>query len=211
VLAPRLVGALALAAVGAGCRATPDFARVAPSAAFPDDVPQPVFVMDARDAAENPILAVFLGPGADRREITVVFEDETPPYRGVQTLFLSEPIRFALYRRRADVESFAWIPAAEAGGRFAFEGSWGGDQAFRALWPGHPSATVELDDLDRLDGRPVVYVTTWNHLFHARPQGLAGRETIPIADYPVYDGSRASVEALFRGSTAGPAAEDGGR
>lgn len=179
----------------------PDFAQ-APRPPAPR-VDLPIFVMDACDARENPIVAVFVRSAEDgaATEITVVFKDESPSYCGIPTLFLSEPIRRCRFGRWADVESFRYLHGESKDGsdiaRIHFDGTFGDDQDYDELWPHHPTATFPIKLFEREGVRPVIYVTTWNHLFHRVPRDLATRETTRIDCYEVHVGDRSEVDALF--------------
>ena len=164
----------------------------------------PVFVMDKKDADRHPIEAVFIGDKADRPgsiEITVVFKDESPSFFGIQTLFLSEPIRRLGYGRWQDVESLCYdYESGNVEGEIEsvfFDGTFACCQPYRALWPLHSSATIPIGAFEREDTRPVIYVTTWNHLFHWSPRDLAKRNTCTNLNYDVYRGTRDNANNLW--------------
>jgi len=189
-------------ALSAGCVSPVDYgAPLADKERLP---PLPVFVMDASDAERHPIEAVFVGSVDDdtRRgeltEITVIFADESPSFFGIQTLFLSEPIRRLCYGRWQDVESLRYEYGSAQRNReirsIVFDGTFACCQGYRALWPRHPSAIIPIGAFKREAGRPVIYVTTWNHLFHWNPRDLADRDVCRIADYK---GTRDDVDCLW--------------
>lgn len=169
--------------------------------------PLPIFVMDSRDAERHPIEAVCVGciegdtEDSEVTEITVVFADESPSFFGVQTLFLSEPLRRLIYGRWQDVESFRYSHEGEAPDSgiqsIIFDGTFACCQAYRAPWPSHPSAVIPIDAFEHEGGRPVIYVTTWNHLFHWEPRDLSKRRVRKIGDYQVYEGVREVVDGLW--------------
>ena len=196
---------------------SPDFgrscARVDP-AALP--FPLPVFRIPLVDD-DCPILAVFVtleGPSA--AELHVVTADEDHPLPIVDQLYdaqrwfglVERSSRFPFvrrargrggYRRVADVETVGveldptW-PGSPAAIRFP--GTYSGDQRWDVLPARHHSAEIPWDQFDLEDGRPVLYVNTWNHLFSNDPNNGCLDHRL-VADYPVYQGSRADVQRHF--------------
>lgn len=196
---------------------SPDFGRsctrVDP-AALP--FPLPVFRIPLVDD-DCPILAVFVtleGPSA--AELHVVTADEDHPLPIVDQLYdaqrwfglVERSSRFPFvrrargrggYRRVADVETVGveldptW-PGSPAAIRFP--GTYSGDQRWDVLLARHHSAEIPWDQFDLEDGRPVLYVNTWNHLFSNDPNNGCLDHRL-VADYPVYQGSRADVQRHF--------------
>lgn len=178
------------------------------------DPSMPVFVMRADDARENGIEAVFSDRREDSTEVTVVFADEDRHgVLGVLLGWLFEGGRLAVCRRRADVESFemmhpeggsATIRFAPRGGS---TGTHAGDDAYDRFWPTHELVQLDLACFE-FEGDPVLYVTTWNHMFRESDNGLTHPirvKACPHASacpgcggYPAFVGSRDDVEAAFR-------------
>lgn len=48
----------------------------------------------------------------------------------------------------------------------------------------------------RADGRPLIHVNTWNHMFGERSTNPKLKK-VRVAEYPVYQGTREQVEAIF--------------
>ena len=56
-----------------------------------------------------------------------------------------------------------------------------------------------MSAFEQLDGRPVVHVATWNHLFSSEDRNPGLTKGL-VTDFPVLQGSRADVEAVFEAS-----------
>lgn len=218
-LAPHhLLVALAILAFAPPLRCPqPDFGRsstAADPAALP--FPLPVFRVPLEDD-DCPILAVFVGlEGPTKAELHVVTADEDHPISVVDHLYdaqrwfgLVEPsprfpfIRRARgrsgYRRIADVETvildLAPSPTAPPTA-IRFPGTYSAEQRWDVLLARHHSAEIPWDRFDLEDGRPVLYVNTWNHLFSNDPSNGCDDHRL-VGDYPVYLGSRADVQRHF--------------
>ncbi|MBN2049814.1 MAG: hypothetical protein JW760_05165 [Spirochaetales bacterium] len=162
---------------------------------------KPVFIVPAADIKKgNGIEAVFFDQRGTEDgavlEITVVFYDEDHPSALTDGLY--DFYRSLKYRRVRDVETFFFhynILGVERS-RIDFPGTYAEDQAFYKKGVEHFSAEVPAARFEYAGSRPVIYVTTWNHLFResAVEQDL---ETLTVDDYPVYPGSRAEVESLI--------------
>ncbi len=196
---------------------TPDFsrtcARLAPGAL---PFPLPIFRIPLVDD-DCPILAVFVDQTSPEAvQLHVVTADEDHPLPVVDQLYdaqrwfgLVEPARTfpfvrrargrAGYRRIADVETFViQLDPARPGAPAAirFPGTYSGDQSWNVLLARHLSATIPWEQFDLEDGRPVLHVNTWNHLFSNQPTNGCSRHRL-VSDYPVYRGSRADVQRHF--------------
>ena len=196
---------------------SPDFDRAC-SPADPGGLPfpLPVFRVPLEDD-DCPILAVFVGlEGPRAAELHVVTADEDHPLPVVDQLYdaqrwfgLVEPsrtfpyIRRARgrggYRRIADVETvIVTLDPARPSSPTAirFPGTYSGDQRWNVLLARHHSAEIPFDQFDLEDGRPVLYVNTWNHLFSNDPTNGCDDHRL-VGDYPVYLGTRADVQRHF--------------
>jgi hypothetical protein len=161
----------------------------------------PVFVIPAADDANGPA-GVFVEEsrnGANGQlEITVVFVDEDHPSRFVDGVY--DFYRRFKYGRVADVETFfiEFDPESGVVLSLRFDGTYAGDQPFDLGPVTHLSAQIDASRIELYgEGqRPVIYVTTWNHLFRETPLDL-GMETIVVDAYPLFGGDRELVETCF--------------
>lgn len=162
---------------------------------------KPVFVMPVSDIDGcNGIEAVFVHqtPTEDGAvlEITVVFFDEDHPSRFVDGLY--DAYRSVKYRRVRDVETFFFHfnLAGKEASRFDFPGTYARDQGFQEKKVEHFIAGVPAADFEYIDSRPVIHVTTWNHMFReevTEPDLV----TTAVSEYPVYPGTREMAERLL--------------
>ncbi len=164
---------------------------------------KPVFIMPVSDIERgNGIEAVFFEQeeteeGA-RIEITLVFYDEDHPSALVDGLY--DVYRSSRYGRRRDVETFFFYFSLRGieGCRFEFPGTYARDQVFLERKVEHYSSEIPASAFEYINSRPVVHVTTWNHLFRetATEPDLITRA---VSEYPVYRGTRAEVEGYITG------------
>lgn len=161
-------------------------------------VPLPVLMLDAANVvAGNDLAAVFVDRSqADRTTLTLVFVDEDHPIWGLDQAY--DQVRWRSLHREADVEGLEIIHGSATPAAIRFSTTYGGAQTFGVWVPRHLSETVAWEQIETSeDGRPRVYVTTWNHMMSERDTN-PDRAKVEAADYPVYAGSRADVEALFQ-------------
>ncbi len=163
---------------------------------------RPAFVLPERDL-ENGIEAVFVEEKFDGGsvifEVTVVFTDEDHPSGLVDVVY--DSYRSSKYKRVMDVETF-FMRVDSGAGRISeidFPGVYGGDQPFNLGPVKHEDAVIEGDAFSFFEetGRPLIYVTTWNHMFRESPVER-DLETIVIDEYPIWRGDRPFVETCFR-------------
>ena len=160
------------------------------------DIILPVFSMSEYDL-KNGIIDVFIQEQKDgsKLSVTVVFKDEDHP------CFLLDPLydiyRFFRYGRVADIETFFFhlnpdgsIKALEFPGVFA------GDHSFRDTKDLHGTAILMAEELIFIDGRPLIYVNTWNHMFGVRPSFDSKDEKL-IFDYNLSQGGRQDSEKKY--------------
>ena len=208
----RKAGALpALAAVTAFCALTlcgcvsagARLGRLPPAAIDPQtEYLLPVFVIPAEDDENGPAF-VFVEESRDGAhgllEITVVFVDEDHPSRFVDGVY--DIYRRFKYGRVADVETFfiGFDPASGVVLSLRFDGTYAGDQPFDLGPVTHLSAQIEASRIELYgEGqRPVIYVTTWNHMFREAPLD-PGMDTIVVNAYPLLGGDREFVETFFK-------------
>ena len=196
---------------------TPDFSRSGPRVA-PETLPFPLPVFRVPRVDDDcPILAVFVDlTRPEVAELHVVTADEDHPIPVVDQLYdaqrwfgLVEPARTfpfvrrsrgrAGYRRIADVETFVVeldTAPLEPPKAIRFPGTYSGNQRWGVLLARHLSATIPWEHFDLEDGRPVLHVNTWNHLFSNEGTNGCERHRL-VTDYPVYLGSRGDVQRQF--------------
>ena len=93
-----------------------------------------------------------------------------------------------------------------------YPGTYSGEQKWNEKVPHHGEATVDLEKFEKKDGTdPIIWVNTWNHLLgdknnnpeleitYQRPMKAGSVETKESRDFVVRLGSRAEVDARFKG------------
>ncbi|MDP6956653.1 MAG: hypothetical protein QF599_11830, partial [Planctomycetota bacterium] len=161
----------------------------------------PIFAVPVLDRRQgNELLALFVELEGPRASLTAVWTDEDIQIPLLDALY--DWHRWGKWHRVADVESFSYaFPSAPGGGRatpseIIFPGAYSAQQTWDVLPAEHQVAHLPAEDFLWLDGRPVIFVNTWNHL-------LSNENNNPhlalefVADYPVYAGSRAEVQKLY--------------
>lgn len=156
----------------------------------------PVLLTPAGDQA-NPLVALFVHErDPSRVDLTFVWRDEDHPVPALDLAY--DAFRWVRYRRVADVET-SWVRRDPATGQplaLVLPGTFGGDQPWNALVVRHLEVEVPWDRLERdPDGRPRLWVSTWNHLFTTtRPREA---EWIETRDLPLKRGNREECQALY--------------
>ena len=164
------------------------------------DFPKPIFAQLEKDLnGKNGIVAVFFEKKFKNDlpmiEVTVVFKDEDHPNSIYNILY--DIYRFFKYGRVKDIETFRMVFEDETMKktiRFEFPDVYGDELPYDAVDNLHGSAVVPYEEFEIEDGRPIVFVNTWNHMFSERePVG----PSVLIYDYPVYRGTRETAEKFF--------------
>lgn len=187
-------------------RPLPDFKSLGqPVSKELSSVPQPIFVRPRTDQG-NDILAVFMGEvEGPEVEVSVVFGDEDHPWLIVDELYDFFRWNFA-WRREADIESFRFQYDQNSGWakpkQLLFSTTYAAAQSFHEVLVSHESAQISYAEFELRSERPLIYINTWNHLFSNKGLGDA-QDIETISEYPVYQGTRADVESIFRGARAG--------
>ena len=190
---------LALPLLLLGCWPEPDLTG-APALERPP-LPLPSLLVPASDeAAGNELRAVFVDERDPARvELTFVWRDEDHPAFDLGY----DLMRWFRWHRVADVETSAIRrdPATGAPLALVLPGTFAADQAWEARFPRHHSREVAWDALPRgPDGRPRVWVATWNHLFGLAPPPRAPGVSVEWRewrDLPLRRGSREECQALY--------------
>jgi hypothetical protein len=198
----------------------PDFARQAtPAGAEELQLALPVFRVPSIDS-DCPLLAIFVDVSdPNRAELEIVFADEDNPVPFLDYvydadrwwgLFTLDPIPPFIFfdlsdpggHRVADVETIQFdTSGAPSSGTIqpssiTFPGTFSDTQQFDVTIAFHHTATFNWADFEHVDGRPVIYINTWNHMFSATNNnpGMAMDE---FRDVPVYRGTREEIEAMY--------------
>jgi len=157
---------------------------------------------------ENELVTVYVAVYENGCEITMLFLDEDRPNKCEDCLY--DHIRRPLFGRSSDIESVIII-----NDEMVFPGTYSGDQTWKEKVPSHGETSVALDQFDRHgeDQNMIVWVNTWNHLFgekntnpdmeityqHALPAGSSKDGSNVSTDFVYRKGSRAEVDARFKG------------
>lgn len=158
---------------------------------------KPVFYMPESDIEKgNGIESVFF----DVKEIesgysvecTVVFLDEDHPCKLIDWAY--DLIRRIKYKRVKDIETF-YLNFDNQGNlkevKFEYngKGTYAGAQEFDKGDVKHFTATIPSEEFEIKEGRVLIYINTWNHMFsELKREGLKYKE---IGDYQFEAGSRA--------------------
>ncbi len=123
----------------------------------------------------------------DLEEITVVFKDEDYPNKFTDVLY--DVYRLVRWGRIEDVETF-YIK----GNTVIFPDDYAGDATFYQTKNLHNHAELPIDKFQKRNGKILVYVNTWNHMFSNKP--ILGLEYVPFYFVPKI-GSREDVERIY--------------
>ena len=186
--------------------ATPNFKRTGrPLAAAEQRVSLPVFAVPTVDGRQgNQLLALFVDASkGDEVTLTAVWADEDIQAPLLDLLYDWQ--RWGQWHRLADVESFSYRYTDFTGATgspkpqpasITFPNTYSGAQTWDVLPADHHGATLAAEEFLWLDGRPVIFVNTWNHLL-SNSNNNPQLDLEFVGDYPVYSGSRAEVQALY--------------
>ena len=193
--APCLVLLAAAGIAAAGGASEPAKGRLAA-------IPLPIFMLPERDrAAGNGIEWVYVDASKrGRAAITVVFRDEDHPDPIADPLY--DAYRRVHYGGVRDIETleYRYRDAARPQGlpvTIRFPSTYSRKQVFGEKRVKHHTADIPIAKFRLIDGRPVVYVNTWNHLF-AETNTNPKLTLLTIRDYPLREGSRQDAEAQCR-------------
>ena len=186
-----------------GCTTTPNFKTAA------EHIPPgfsvkalPVFILPEADS-KNGIRAIFLDNSKKNiLSITVVFADEDHP--SAFTDFIYDIYRHFKYKRTEDVETFNYYYSKQSDikngfpEKVIFPTTYSKNQPFFTKDVKHYTETVAFSAFTLKENRPLIFINTWNHLF-SENNNNRDLKLNTIENYPVYIGSRADVEKLYRG------------
>jgi hypothetical protein len=157
-------------------------------------LPAPIFVYpQVDDERGSGVLALFCRADDAGAEWTVVFGDEDHPWLFIDRAY--KLFRWRRWRRIMDVETFRY-GGAPAPAAILFPDTFAGEQRWDVFLARHLGAAVPIGAFALEDGRPVIHINTWNHMFGERTTN-ADRPLARASSAPVFGGSREEVEALF--------------
>lgn len=162
------------------------------------DMRPPIFKMPKSDVdAGNGITEVSFKDVDSGVEVTVVFADEDRLNKAEDWIY--DHIRLPLFGRAADIETLT-VLKNEYGkfDRIRFEGTYAGDQTWKSAFPKHLSEDVSLDEFEKEDGRVVIWVNVWNHLFGPKNNNT-DMEHMAAKAYKCVLGSRKDVDDRYCG------------
>ncbi|GEM_PF-6002123 len=149
----------------------------------------------------NKLVAVYYYryPNTNITEITLVFNGETHPNWFINKIYTS--FRIFKYRRIADIETF--YVEINGGGKppeinFSYKGigTYSGKQTYNSSNPKHYIRKIPYSEFECSDGRPHIYVNTWNHLLGEKNNNQ--EPYIIWRDYSLFIGTREKAESDFR-------------
>ena len=146
-----------------------------------------VILMFPRIDLDNAPIDFYSIKYGDVEEITVVFKDEDYPSKFTDILY--DTYRLMKWGRIEDVETF-YIK----GNVVIFPDDYSGDATFHQTENLHNHAEIPIDEFQKEDGKILVYVNTWNHMFSNKP--IPGLEYVPFHFVPKI-GSREDVERIY--------------
>jgi hypothetical protein len=156
----------------------------------------PVFVLpdcDRQNGIEKVYFKQQSGTTDEVIEVTVVFKDEDQPFflfDGVYDLF-----RCFRYHRKKDIETFYLHAASSDHSLMAidFGDAYSGGQKFNKGLVTHFHRVIRKEQLEMQEGRPVVYINTWNHLFSEKDNNPE-RPKLTYSIYASFKGTRGDAE-----------------
>lgn len=157
----------------------------------------------------NQLQTVYIAEYENGAEITLLFLDEDRPNMCTDCVY--DTIRRPLFGRYTDIESIIII-----GDQVVFPGTYAAQQPWNEKVPQHNITKVGMDEFEKHgDGTEfMLWINTWNHLLGERnnnpdmkityqhAQAAGGKEDVDNPDFVVRKGSRAEVDARFRGLMA---------
>jgi len=141
----------------------------------------------------NDIIDVFVEKYENRVEITVVFKDEDHP--NPFTNFFYDIYRFFKYGRVKDIETFFLIIDGEKIKEVYFPGVYAGSHRYSDTEDLHGTITLPAKTFEFKDGRIVIFVNTWNHMFSNKPSKSV--KYVEISDYKISKGTREDAEKVY--------------
>jgi len=127
-------------------------------------------------------------PRGNTNEITIVFIDEDYPNKIIDLLY--DIYRFFKWGRIYDIETFHLIDD-----KLVFSDTYCNSDSYFQLDDLHEYKEMKLEEFEKLNNEPLVYVSTWNHMFSSKSLKNTDYVTIELK-YPKR-GSRIDVEKIY--------------
>lgn len=153
----------------------------------------------------NQLQTIYVAEYENGTELTFLFLDEDRPNMCEDCIY--DTIRRPLFGRYSDIESVIIINDT-----VEFPGTYSGDQTWKAKVPAHNNDTIDFSKFEKRDGTdPIFWINTWNHLIgeknnntdmeitYQRAMKEGSKETVESRDFVIRKGSRAEVDARFKG------------
>lgn len=154
---------------------------------------------------KNQMQTLYVAVYENGTELTLLFLDEDRPNACGDCFY--DTIRRPLFGRYSDIESVIII-----GNEVHFPGTYSADQAWKTMAPAHMEKVVDLATFEKREANePILWINTWNHLIgdknnnttmeitYQHAQAVGGMESLENKDFLVRKGSRAEVDARFKG------------
>jgi len=153
----------------------------------------------------NQLQTVYVAEYEHGTELTFLFLDEDRPNMCEDCLY--DTIRRPLFGRFSDIESVIIINDS-----CEFPGTYSAEQTWKEKMPSHNESSIELSKFEKKDDtEPIFWINTWNHLIgeknnnsdmeitFQRPMKEGSKESLESRDFILRKGSRAEVDARFKG------------
>ena len=154
---------------------------------------------------KNQLQTLYVAVYENGTELTLLFLDEDRPNACGDCFY--DTIRRPLFGRFSDIESVIII-----GNEVHFPGTYSADQTWKTMAPAHNEKVVDLATFEKREtNEPIFWINTWNHLIgdknnnttmditYQQAQAAGGIENVANKDFVVRKGSRAEVDARFKG------------
>lgn len=154
----------------------------------------PIFVLPQADA-DNPIEEIFMDVTPENEgwkvETTVVFRDEDYPFFLFDWFY--DFFRFFRWGRIKDIETF-YIYLYQDGRieKIDFPGTYSSDKVYGDIWNLHSSMIILGEEFEISNGRPLIYINTWNHMFSNEPSFHVSE--LIVSEYAIINGTREDGE-----------------
>ncbi|RHX80191.1 surface adhesion protein Lsa23 [Leptospira yasudae] len=136
-------------------------------------------------------------PSGKRIELSLVFQDERHPAKWKDVLY--RIYRGFKYGRNKDIESFR-LQFSKTGelSTVHLKNVYSGEQRFNEDPVQHFDSVLKAEQLRKEEGKPVLFINTWNHMFSEKDQNpeLAKKK---LQGIELRTGSREELDAFYQG------------